>query len=265
MIAYDGSAKLGATALAALAILEQQGVAGPDREALAALTRGIEALWQPDGAFQTFHYPAGRSGNENFYPGEALLYWAARWRTTGDSQLLQQFMTSFRHYRDWHRTNPNPAFIPWHTQAYTIVYRATLDPELRSFIFDMNDWLLCLQQGDEVEQPDLVGRFYDPDQPELGPPHASSTGVYLEGLADAHALAQDAHDERRTAAYAAALRAGIRNLRQLQFKDAADMFYITERDRVAGALRTNAYDNTIRIDNVQHGLMALLKLVGAAA
>jgi hypothetical protein len=30
---------------------------------------------------------------------------------------------------------------------------------------------------------------------------------------------------------------------------------------VLGGIRTEAYDNTIRVDNVQHGLMALLKIL----
>jgi hypothetical protein len=261
MIAYDGTAKLGATALAALAILEREGTAGPHAMTFAALARGVQSLWQPDGAFKSFHYPVERRDHQNFYPGEALLFWATLWRDTANSALLRQFMTSFRYYRHWHRANPNPAFIPWHTQAYAIVYQSTGDAELLTFIFEMNDWLLCFQQGDEVEHLDLVGRFYDPDQPELGPPHASSTGVYLESLATAFAMARTARDDRRADAYAAAIRAGIRNLRHLQFKDDADLFYIGRRERVAGAVRTNAYDNSIRVDNVQHGLMALLGLV----
>ena len=74
-------------------------------------------------------------------------------------------------------------------------------------------------------------------------------------------LAAGEGDEARAAAYASTIQAGIRSLRQLQFKDEADMFYVSERGRVAGAVRTNPYDNAIRVDNVQHGLMALLKLL----
>lgn len=261
VIRHDGNAKLGATALAALAILEQAGTSGAHAAELAALARGVEAMWRPSGAFKTFHYPPERTGHDNFYPGEALLFWAALWRATGDAALLARFTTSFRYYRAWHREHQNPAFVPWHTQAYASVFERTGDPELRAFSFEMNDWLLLLQQGDELDHPDLAGRFYDPDQPELGPPHASSTGVYLEGLADAFALALAAGDEPRADAYAAALCAGIRNLRQLQFKEPSELYYIAQPSRVAGALRTNGYDNTIRVDNVQHGLMALLKLV----
>jgi hypothetical protein len=265
MIGFDGSAKLGAAALAALAIIEQEGFDGPHAGALEALIRGVDALWEADGSFRTFHYPASRNDNQNFYPGEALLFLATLWRVTGDEGLHARIMASFRHYRAWHRAQRNPAFVPWHTQAYAKLHRARPDPELLAFIFEMNDWLLPMQQTAEAAgHPDLAGRFYDPRHPEYGPPHASSTGVYLEGLAEALDLALAEGDGGRARAYAAAIAAGARNLRQLQFKDEADMVYVSRRERVAGAVRTNPYDNTIRIDNVQHGLMALLKLVGSA-
>jgi hypothetical protein len=265
MIAFDGSAKLGAAALAALAILEQEGAEGPHADVLEALIRGVDALWEADGSFRTFHYPAGRNDNQNFYPGEALLFLATLWRLTGDPGLHERLMASFRHHRAWHRAQRNPAFVPWHTQAYAKIHRARPDSELLAFVLEMNDWLLPMQQTAEAAgRPDLAGRFYDPEHPEYGPPHASSTGVYLEGLAEALDLALAAGDGQRARAYAAAVAAGVRNLRQLQFKDEADMFYVSRRERVAGALRTNPYDNTIRVDNVQHGLMALLKLIGSA-
>ncbi len=262
IIEWNGAAKLGASALAALAILEGEGLRGSHAAELGALARGIEALWEEGGAFRTFHYPKTRNDNQNFYPGEALVFWAALWLETRDPTLLCRFMASFRYYRRWHEENRNPAFIPWHTQAYASIYRETREPELLSWLFEMNDWLLPIQQGPECGYPDLVGRFYDPTRP-FGPPHASSTGVYLEGLADAYDLARAVGDEGRANAYADAIRAGTRNLRQLQFKDEADMFYVEHRERVAGAVRTNAYDNTVRVDNVQHGLMALMKLITA--
>ena len=45
---------------------------------------------------------------------------------------------------------------------------------------------------------------------------------------------------------------------QLQFSDAVDMYYVSQRDRVEGGLRTTVYDNAIRVDNVQHGLLAVM-------
>ncbi len=258
-IELEGKAKLGATALAALAILESR-LSGHYARPFDRLRRGIERLWRPNGSFRTFHKPAQRNDNQNFYPGEALLFWATLYRDAGEAALLERFMKSFAYYRDWHRANRNPAFVPWHSQAYAIVYRRTGHAALRDFVFEKNDWLLAMQQWDSAPFEDLKGRFYSPERPEYGPPHASSTGVYLEGLAEAYALAKETGDTSRSSAYLTAILRGLRSLRQLQFVDDVDMFYISKRRRVHGALRTEAYNNEIRVDNVAHCLIALLKL-----
>ena len=258
---YRGKAKLGAAALAALAIVEH-----PNRAAFAAeemaLRRTVALLWQGDGSFRTFYKPIGRNDVQNFYPGEALLLWAFLYRESGDADLLQRIMKSYRYYRAWHLKHRNPAFIPWHTQAYYIVWKQTRDPELRDWIFEMNDWLLGMQRRAGAVYPDTDGRFYDPTRP-FGPPHASSTGVYLEGLIDAHQLAREVGDANRAEAYRQAIVRGVRSAMQLEFSDRIDMFYVPgrDRDRVRGALRTTVYRNEIRVDNVQHVLMALQKIL----
>ncbi|MHA1108726.1 MAG: hypothetical protein ACTSQV_06385 [Alphaproteobacteria bacterium] len=258
-IEWDGSIKLGAVALAALSIFEHPDRA-PYEETREKLSACVEHLWQPDGSFRTFLRPDDRDDNHNFYPGEALLYWAHLHSETHDPALLDRFMKSYRYYRDWHLANRNPAFIPWHAQACAMVYQQTGETELRDWVFEMNDWLLPMQQWGAPLAPDLWGRFYDPRNPQYGPPHASSTGVYLEGLADALRLARDCGDADRAAVYERAVWRAVRSLRQLQFTGETDAFYITKRDPVLGGLRTETYNNEIRVDNVQHGLMGLLKL-----
>lgn len=53
VIEHGGSAKLGAAAIAGLALLEAPST--PERaDALGRLARGIELLWRPSGAFRTF-------------------------------------------------------------------------------------------------------------------------------------------------------------------------------------------------------------------
>ena len=278
-VEYDGKAKLGAIALAALAILEFSDGDGarcdrppPDGTAWAAaaayqerfkgLCTTIDTLWQADGSFRTFYKPAHRNDNQNFYPGEALLFWATLYTRTHDSALLDRCYTSFHYYRDWHRTHYNPAFIPWHTQAYTLLYKATGDRQFLDAILEMNDGLIAMQQWfakASTHHADVQGRFYKPDA-DYGPPHASSTGVYLEGLVDAYGLALHAQDQNRASAYEAVIWRGLRSIRQLQFRDAVDLFYVSKQAAVQGGLRTTVYDNVIRVDNVQHCLMALLKL-----
>lgn len=256
----NGSAKLGAAALAALAILES-----PQRKQYLneeyALHRTIYSLSNADGSFDTFYIPRKRKDNQNFYSGEALLFLAARYSISRNPEELKRIMAAFQYYRTWHLQNRNPAFVPWHTQAYFLVWKITKDEALKDFIFEINDWLLSMQQWESAEFPDMQGRFYDPARPYFGPPHASSTGVYLEGLIDAFAVAKELGDQQRVENYRVAIVRGIRSLMQLQYKDAVDCFYVKHVNRVLGGVRTTVYDNTIRIDNVQHGLMALLKII----
>ncbi len=255
----NGSAKLGAAALAALAIFES-----PQRKRFIneeyALNSLIHSLGNADGSFDTFYIPRERKDNQNFYSGEALLFLAARYSVSRNPEELKRIMEAFHYYREWHRQNRNPAFVPWHTQAYFLVWKITKDKALKDFIFEMNDWLLSMQQWDSAEFPDMQGRFYDPARAYFGPPHASSTGVYMEGLIDAFSIAKELGDQTRAENYRITILRGIRSLMQLQYKDAIDCFYIKHVDRVLGGVRTTVYDNTIRIDNVQHGLMALLKI-----
>ncbi len=266
LITWEGKAKLGAIALAALAILEHpEGARWA--EVYRALVASVARLHQPDGSFRSFLTPPERNDNQNFYPGEALLFWAQRLRgdplVPPDATLETRFLASFAYYRAWHRSARNPAFVPWHSQAYALAYERLGRPELRDFVLEMNDWLLPLQQWETAPAPLFQGRFYDPARPDYGPPHASSTGVYLEGLAAALALARrpggdSGGDAARAALYERAIWRAARNLRQLQFKDERDAFYVARRARVLGGLRTEVYNNEIRVDNVQHGLMGLL-------
>jgi hypothetical protein len=47
----------------------------------------------------------------------------------------------------------------------------------------------------------------------------------------------------------------------MQFRTGTDMFYIRRRSRVRGGLRSSGFDNTLRVDNVQHGLMAIFSIL----
>ncbi len=188
------------------------------------------------------------------------MFWATRISTTPDPALLVRFHQSFAYYREWHLENRNPAFIPWHTQAYRIVWELTRESELAGVIFAMNDWLLGVQQWETAPHPDCQGRFYDPSRP-FGPPHASSTAVYLEGLADALAIARALGEHDRADRYRLTILRGLRSLYQLTFKDEVDMFYISKREAVRGGIQTSEYNNSIRIDNVQHALAAIDKIL----
>ena len=254
-------AKLGAAALAALAIAESP-ARGEFAEELAMLAAGVDSLADDERGFRTFFFPVERDGeNWNFYSGEALLFWAeAARRRLPIAPPLERCAKAFELCRNRHYGSRNPAFVPWHTQACASLYAQTGHRELADFVLEMNDWLLPMQQWDGIEA-DMRGRFYNPRRPEYGPPHAASTGAYLEGLADAAALAHALGEERRAATYERAVRRGLRSLRQLQFRDRCDMFYVSRPARVLGALRTEVYDNAVRVDSAAHALAASVKIL----
>jgi hypothetical protein len=264
LIEWNNQVKLGAVALAAISLLEHKKRKQWKRveQRLAAL---VEHQWQTDGSYRTFFKPAGRNDIQNFYPGEAQLYRSFLLEENMDDKLLDRFMASFRYYRDWHLEprNRNPAFIPWHVQAYYKIWKITQDDDLRDFIFLSSDWLLGMQQGLEVKYPDSIGRFHDPKRPQFGPPHASSTGVYLEGLIDSFELAREVGDEQRQNIYRMAICNGLRSCRQVMFKSDADMYYVRNREYLLGGARTQVYNNVVRIDNVQHNQMGILKILNA--
>ena len=255
-------AKLGAAALAALCILESPASSEFATE-LGMLTAGVNSLADEEAGFRTFFFPPERDGeNWNFYAGEALLFWAeAARRSAGGAPSLERCAAAFARCRARHYRLRNPAFVPWHAQACASLFAQTGRPEFADFVFEISDWLLPMQQWEGLPA-DLRGRFHDPRRPEFGPPHAASTGAYLEGLADSLALARTLGDGTRVAAYERAIDRGLRSLRQLQFRGPHDMFYIARKERVAGALRTETYDNAIRVDSAAHALAAALKLLG---
>lgn len=275
LIEYNNTVKLGAVALAGLAILENP-AASKYRDMLVALLATTDALILENGRFRTFYKPAKADRNHNFYPGEALLFWS--YLLTGSSehcgtlslpeddreQRLAHFQRAVDYYRTWHldKENRNPAFIPWHTQAiYRVYANGDERPEDREYLFLMNDWLIeVMQQWNRAPASDTRGRFYAAGN-RYGPPHASSTAVYLEGLIDAFRLARQSADRERTARYRQAIKRGLRSLMQLQFRDGIDMFYIQQQERVRGGMRTTVYHNELRVDNVQHALMATMKIL----
>ncbi|PRQ05493.1 hypothetical protein ENSA5_02210 [Enhygromyxa salina] len=269
VIEYNRKTKLGGVALAGMAMWLH-----PKRDKwadeIAGLQRMVDYLWHDDGSFTSF-YKGSDKEYFNFYPGEAMLWWATIYAETKDPELLRKYKLSFEYYRKWHleEANRNPAFVPWHLQADYAMWKA-LGPEeqafkddLVEFCFEIAHWLVDnMQQWDEGEYvyEDERGRFYAPAE-RWGVPHASSTGVYLEGLIDAWQLARDLGDAERQEHYRVSMIRGIRSMMQLQFVDDVDMFYVSDRKYVEGGIRTTVYDNRIRCDNVQHPMMGIIKIV----
>jgi hypothetical protein len=83
----------------------------------------------------------------------------------------------------------------------------------------------------------------------------------LEGLIDAFTLAKCVGDDARMERYALAIRRGLRNIMQLQFTDEIELIALPNAEKARGGVRTTEYESAIRIDNVQHNLMAAFKVL----
>ncbi len=282
-----GKVSLSSVAIMALAIVKH-----PDRLRWAkqelALRTTVASLWQKNGSFLSHFGQSSPSDKGDFYAGDALLLWAHLYTESPNETLLQRFMRSFHYYKNWHlateaieyeddevdggpprpssRPIPNrrqPVFIPRHSQAYALVWQSTKDKQLLDFVFAMNDWLVEVQQWPEetLEISDTSGRFYAKERG-FGAPSSASTGQYVEALIAGYELALASFDGQRKGIYAQSIRRGLRYLMQLQYIDKVDMFFVLNPGRTMGGLRTAVYDNQIRCDNVQHALMATLKILG---
>lgn len=252
LVHEDGSEHLGDYACAGMALLE-----GPVErpEVLRQLVALTERMQRPDGSLVTHPHRPEKGGNEQFYPGETLLLWATLYARQPAPQRLERLRKAFTFYREFYRQKPVQAFVPWHTQAWERLYAVTRDPELRDFVFEMNDWLAA--QVHTGGEPDQRGAF-GPQQP-----HCSSTAVYVEGLASAWRLAREAGDGQRAATYERAIRLGLHNLWQHQYRLPEDLYLAANPANARGALRSNVWRTPVRIDNVAHTVLAGFDLEAA--
>lgn len=260
-IFHEKKAKLGASAFALMSLLASGSFPEKDKY-VEYFANFIIGMQQPDGSFKTFYKPENRNDNQNFYPGEALLALMELYQTpTADKKrILKVASNAFDYYKIYFEKNKNPAFVPWHTLACARLYAVTKDKKYADFIFTMNDWLLQIQNTPEnnlTKELDTLGRFYDPKQDHFGPPHASSTAVYTEGIIDALRLAITLQDKERINKYSSAIRWGLRSLLQLQFTP-ENSFFLAHPERLLGGIRTTETNLNIRVDNTQHTVMAIL-------
>lgn len=263
----DGKrAPLGGAAAGLLAIVSLKAWEdNPDmRQKAEKLVAFIKTLRHADGHYDTQYPPLAEPRNVDYYPGEAqlaLMEWAG---AVNDRELVGLCLESMHYYRDYFGKTGNLPFIPWHTQACVRLYASVKRPEIAEFVFTMNDLLITAQQihpADGERLPAYArGRFWNPARRRTGAPHVSSTGVYMEGLADAFVLARQLGDRVRTEHYRRALLWGTRNLLQLQIRDEIDLLPMASAEKAMGGFRTRQDNPRIRIDNMQHAVSALVKV-----
>ena len=202
-----------------------------------------------------------------FYTGEALVALLEYYEKEKDPGLLKLIKKSQDFYIDRYVTkmdkNYYPAYVPWHSISLNMLYKITKDKKYSDAIFAMNDKLLEIQ-----DRMHHVGRFYNPATPQYGTPHASSDGVYTEGLTYAYEIAKMLNDQTRMAIYKEALEIGFKHLISLQYnKNNSEHLPAPEKTLGAFRIRRTAPDasftertgSNVRIDSVQHTMDAFRK------
>lgn len=250
----DGQNKLGVTALLALATAEH-----PDAASFEALRRKLinAMLWlqRPSGMFVTAFPPAIQINAQEYFPGEALLAMARAYEHEPSAAILEAFDRAINFYRGYFRGVSSPAFVPWQVQAYATMARQTKRKDYRNYVFELTDWLAARQlDKSNCRWPDLWGGIaaYQPGRAGV------ATASYLEGFADALALARAVGDDDRADRYEHTVRAAARFVMQLQVRPEEAYFIRSPQDAIGGIRAAPALD-LLRIDHAQHALIALIK------
>lgn len=192
----------------------------------------------------------GRNRSIDFYPGEAMLALMMLHRHSGDDEYLDGVRKAYPYYRRYWRGNKNTAFVPWHSQALSLLYEETRDESIPVFVFEMNDWLLDSHQIKDGPYHDKIGGF--------GHYPGSSTSSFLEGLNGAYRLAKLVGDQERMDRYSEAIRLGVGCILQMQYTD-DNSFYLVNPRNAIGGFKQSIVRNDQRIDFTQHALNALIK------
>jgi hypothetical protein len=207
-----------------------------------------------------------------FYSGEALVGLIELYEKTREPELLAVIKKSqdfyINKYVNQLEKNYYPAYVPWHSIALNKLFKITNEKKYAQAAFIMSDKLLEMQ--DRTSGAD-IGRFYNPATPEYGSPHASSQGVYVEGLVYALELAKLLKEEARIKSYREAVELGFKNLISLQY-NAENSGHLAAPERAIGGFRivraevdvpfTRDSGAEIRIDSIQHTMDGMRKYLG---
>jgi len=250
----DKKNKLGVTALVCMAMSVH-----PQAERYAAtrekLIQGMLWLQRPSGMFITTFPPTLEFDAQEYFPGEALLAMATEYDLRPSAPILEAFDRAIAFYQSYFREEPSPAFVPWQVQAFVLMARHTQRRDYVDFVFELTDWLAAMQiQPFSGPWPEMWGGVASYQAGRAG----VATAAYLEGFADALALARSVGDVERAAKYEAVVRSAARFVMQLQIRPEEAYFIRSPQDAVGG-IRTSPSLNLLRIDHCQHALIGLIK------
>jgi len=250
----DKRNKLGVTALLTIAMARH-----PHHERYAStrekLVNGMLSLQRPSGMFITAFPPAEKVDAQDYFPGEALLAMAMQYEHEPSSRILEAFDRAMTFYRAFFRESPSPAFVPWQVQAYSLMAGHGKRRDYIDYVFELTDWLAAKQLDPaNCQWPEMWGGIASYQKGRAG----VATAAYLEGFADALALAREVGDVDRAARYETLVKEAARFVMQLQVRPEEAYFIRSPQDAIGG-IRTAPALNLLRIDHCQHALVGLIK------
>jgi len=254
-VLYKEKANLGGVAivlLSLLAIKEKK-----YNSLIKKLGNFLTSMQKEDGSFKINYIPDSyEEADQLLYPGEALLALVRLVKQTKNKKYLKNIERAFQFYKKYFERNRYFGFVPWQSQAFAELYEIRRKKEYAKFVFEMNDWIINFQYGDNYLVKNYRGGFCTYSQIP-----GFDTACYLEGIAAAYKVAKSLNDKRRIKRYRKSILIGMNFILQLQYTD-KNSKSIKYPKKVIGAFRENILDkDCIRYDFIQHSLIALLNTV----
>jgi len=227
-----------------LALLET----GENRALAARLASTLWSCIDVHGRVTCFPDPAADDDVfQDYFPGQALLALALAAEKklfAPDKARLAQarrfYRHRFRHKRHWGQ-------VSWLAQAAAGWWRVDRDAEAARFAFEICDWALAYQS-------EKSGAFLNDHQSDTP---GYTTALYLEALGAAARLAESLRERPRRQRYLDALARGVAFLDALVIQE-RDGALLPNLGWALGGVRASLVQSEVRVDFVQHALLALL-------
>jgi orotate phosphoribosyltransferase/AMMECR1 domain-containing protein len=221
----------------------------PRRDVGTAIASSLWSSIDTHGRIATHRDPDdGPDAYQDYFPGQVLLALAEACNGGLSGIDAEKVNASFKYYRHRFRYRRSFGHVSWMMQAFSAWWKATARQEFADFVFEIGDWILQYQQ-------EKTGAFVNNHQQDT-PGYTSA--LYLEGIAAAVHLADQAGDAARHRRYAQSLRRGFCFLDRLVIQP-RDASVLPNPEFAIGGLRQSLYRSEIRVDFVQHCLAAILE------
>jgi hypothetical protein len=258
-IVYEyGVAKLGATALAVVALVKHIEVTGDAKWMNHAVKLGRFLLLQQqkDGRFESkYFFDREKEGSFEsiYYPGEAVLA-LTRLQLIAASEdgwagAAERGVEWLVNVRDAKRQDADLPHDHWLLIAMNELYPLTRNQKHLAHVKRIADSIVKAQRMSS-DYPDWIGSYYNP-------PRSTPTATRAEGLVAMWYLAGKAHLPRD--AYLETLKRAAAFQMRCQINSTNNL-YLPRPDVALGGFRRALDDWEIRIDYVQHDISSLLGL-----